>query len=111
MLQSTVDPLGSSLPPICSSQRFASYQRRATPWDQRREETSQALKARLIRFGYLIPHVSFIKVHPIFAQQFAVFFLERFGLMMQFLFIDITHQFVKLAISNGKTTVTCLPEE
>src|SRR5215468_1794066 len=81
-----------------SGQRPVSYQPRATPWGHRHRRTFQALEARFIRSGYLVPHVSLVKVHAIFAQQFAVFFLKRFRSVMRFLFFNITHQFIELTV-------------
>ena len=47
----------------------------------------------------------------VFLQQVPVFFLERLGTVMFLLVLDVVHQILQLAPTDGEIAIACLPKE
>lgn len=59
----------------------------------------------------LIPNIALIEIDAVFAQQPAIFFLERPRPMMFFLLVDVFQRGLKLAWTHRERAVAALPEK
>ena len=58
-----------------------------------------------------IPHIPLVELNVIFAQKLAIFVLKCLDSVMCLLIRDVMYQIIELAVTDGKITITALPEE